>query len=131
MKTKNIEHTVLIRATPKQVYDALISEKKHSQFTSKPAKIRAEVGAAFTCYGKYIKGINLDLKPGKRIVQAWRSGGWPDAHYSIVTFVLSKQSANTTELDFTQIGVPADDYADKNRGWRTHYWEPLKEFLEK
>jgi activator of HSP90 ATPase len=131
MKTKNIEHKVLIRATPKEIYEALMNEKKHAQFTGEPAKIRAKVGASFTCYGKYITGITLELDPGKRIVQAWRSQDWPAGHYSIVTFALSKKSSDTTQLHFTQIGVPADDYVDKNKGWRTHYWELLKKFLEK
>src|SRR5450759_218931 len=102
MKTKNIEHTVLFRATPKGVYDTLMNGKKHSQFTSEPAKIRAKAGAAFSCYGGYITGITLELKPGKRIVQAWRSQGWPEGHYSIVTFALAKKSGGRTQLRFTQ-----------------------------
>jgi activator of HSP90 ATPase len=131
VKTKNIQHTVLIRATPKEIYDALMNEKKHSQFTGERAKIRAKAGAAFSCYGGYITGIMLELKPAKRIVQAWRGRGWPAGHYSIVTFALAKKSGGNTQLRFMQIGVPADDYAAKNKGWRTHYWQPLKEFLEK
>src|SRR5271167_2734513 len=89
MKTKTIEHKVLFQAAPKDVYDALMDGKKHSQFTGEPAKMRAKAGAPFTCYGDYITGVTLDLVPGKRIVQAWRSQGWPDGHYSIVTFALS------------------------------------------
>ena len=129
MKTRNIEHTVQIRATPGKIYDALMNSKKHSQFTGKAAKIRAKAGAPFRCYGDYIKGFTLELQPGKCIVQAWRSKHWPAGHYSIVTFALAKKSGGT-ELRFTQIGVPASDYAAKNKGWRTHYWEPLKKFLE-
>jgi hypothetical protein len=52
-------------------------------------------------------------------------------HYSIVTFALSKKSSGRTQLRFTQVGIPANDYADKSRGWRTHYWQPLKRSLEK
>lgn len=130
MKTKTIEHKILIRATPRKVYDALINSKQHSKFTSAPAKIGSKAGSAFTCYGKYISGFTLELCPGKRIVQAWRSQGWPDGHYSIVTFAVSAKAGSATELHFTQIGVPADDYAEKNKGWRTHYWKPLKKFLE-
>jgi len=48
-----------------------------------------------------------------------------------VTFALAKKSGGRTQLCFTQVGVPANDYADKNKGWRTHYWQPLKKFLEK
>jgi uncharacterized protein YndB with AHSA1/START domain len=131
VKTKNIEHTVLIRATPKEIYEALMNGKKHSQFTGAAAKICAKAGAVFSYYGDYITGITLELKPGKRIVQAWRSQGWPEGHYSIVTFALAKKSGGRTQLRFTQAGIPANDYAKKNQGWRTHYWQPLKKFLEK
>jgi len=131
MKTKNIQHAVFIRATPKAVYDALMNQKQHAQFTGAPARIRTKAGAPFTCYNDYVSGITLELAMGKRIVQAWRSQGWPKGHYSIVTFALAKKSGGRTQLRFTQIGVPANDYAKKNRGWRTHYWQPLKKFLEK
>jgi activator of HSP90 ATPase len=130
MKTKNIEHTILFHATVKEVYDALMKGKNHSQFTGATAKIRAKAGAAFSCYGSYITGLTLELKPGKRIVQAWRSKDWPEGYYSTVTFALAEKSGGATQLHFTQIGVPADDYAEKNKGWRTHYWQPLKRFLE-
>ena len=131
MKTRNIEHTVLIGATPKEVYDALMNGKKHAQFTGARASIRAKAGAAFTCYDGYITGITLELASARRIVQAWRSRGWPPGHYSIVTFQLAKRPGGRTQLRFTQAGVPANDYAAKNQGWRTHYWQPLKKFLEK
>ena len=130
MKTKTIEHKVLIHATPKKVYHALMNSRQHSKFTSAPAKIGAKLGSAFTCYGKYVNGFTLELRPAKRIVQAWRSKGWPEGHYSIVTFAVSPRPKGQTKLHFTQIGVPANDYSEKNKGWRTHYWEPLKNFLE-
>jgi uncharacterized protein YndB with AHSA1/START domain len=130
MNTKAIQYTVLIRATPKAIYDALMNEKKHSQFTGERAKVRAKVGAPFSCYDGYITGITLELEPGKLIVQAWRSQNWPAGIWSIVTFRLARKSGGT-QLRFTQIGVPANDYARKNNGWRMHYWQPLKQFLEK
>ena len=130
MKTKTIEHKVLIHAVSEKVYDALINSKKHSKFTGAPAKIGSKAGSAFTCYGDYISGITLELDPDRRVVQAWRSRNWPSGHFSIVTFALSPKGKDETELHFTQIGVPADDYSEKNKGWRTHYWEPLKKFLE-
>ena len=131
MKTKIIQHTVLLRATPKEVYDALMDQKKHAQFTGERARIRAKPGAAFSCYDGYITGITLELEPARRIVQAWRSRGWPPGHFSIVMFELAKRPGGRTQLRFTQVGVPANDYAKKNQGWRTHYWQPLKRFLGK
>jgi len=128
--TKEIKHRVTILAVPAKVYAALMDEKKHSQFTGERARIDRRVGGTFTCYGTYIKGITLELQPGKLIVQAWRSRNWPKGTYSIVAFKLSKSGVSRTTLRFSQVGVPASDYRDKNKGWRTHYWEPLKQYLE-
>lgn len=127
---KEIKHTVTLPATPAKVYAALMDEKKHTQFTGQRARIDRRVGGAFTCYGTYIKGITLALQPGKHIVQAWRSRNWPEGIYTIVTFKLSKGAGGRTVLRFSQVGVPSNDYHDKNKGWRTHYWEPLKKHLK-
>jgi hypothetical protein len=61
MKTKNIDHSILICATPEEIYDTLMDGKKHSQFTGDTTKIHAKAGAAFSCYGGYITGITLEL----------------------------------------------------------------------
>ena len=128
--TKRIEQTQTFTAPPGQVYAAILNSKQHAAFTGEAAKIEPRVGGTFTCYGDYINGVTLELEPDKCIIQAWRSRNWPKGVYSIVTFKLSAKSGGKTELKFTQIGVPARDYAKKNQGWRTHYWEPLKRFLQ-
>jgi uncharacterized protein YndB with AHSA1/START domain len=129
-KTRNIQQTVTFDAKPKRVFKALLNSAKHTAFTGEPARIDRKPGGAFACYGKYIQGITLELEPNKRIVQAWRSRNWPKGTYSIVTFTFSRRAGGKTELRFLQIGVPADDYAEKCKGWRTHYWEPLRRFLQ-
>lgn len=129
--TKEISHEVLIAASPKEVFEALMDEKKHAKFTGAAAKIGRRPGSAFRCYGSYITGTTLELQPGRLIVQAWRSRNWPKGTHSIVAFKLAKAAGGKTKLHFAHVGVPASDYADKNKGWRTHYWEPLKKYLEK
>ncbi len=131
MKTKTIHHAVSVQATPKEVYDALMNSKRHAKFTGARANINQKVGGAFSCYDGYITGINLELDSGKRIIQAWRATNWPKGTYSMVTFKLSQAGKGKTKLEFTQVGVPADDYEDKNQGWKQHYWKPLKAMLEK
>jgi uncharacterized protein YndB with AHSA1/START domain len=78
--TKDLRHTVHIKAKPSAVYGALMDSKKHTAFTGAPAKISRKVGGAFSAHGPHLKGINVDLSKNKRIVQAWRRGGrarWP------------------------------------------------------
>jgi uncharacterized protein YndB with AHSA1/START domain len=128
--TKTIRQQMLLPAAPKKVYDALIDEKKHAGFTGAAAKISKKVGGAFSCYDGYITGLNIELVPSKRLVQAWRAQGWPAGTFSLVTFALASAAGGKTKLTFTQLGVPASDYKAKSNGWRTHYWEPLKKFLE-
>jgi len=129
--TKTIRQTVTINAVPNQVFGALLNERRHAKFTGRPAAIARKVGGSFTCYGGYISGINLEIEAPKRIVQAWRSQTWPEGAYSIVTFALSRKKGGRTSLAFTQVGVPASDFRDISKGWRTFYWTPLKAYLER
>ena len=129
--TKTIRQTVTIGAAPREVFAALMSEKRHATFTGDAAAISRKVGGTFTCYGGYISGINLELAPAKRIVQAWRSQTWPEGTYSIATFALSRKKGGRTRLSFTQVGVPIFDYKDIGKGWRTYYWKPLRAYLER
>ena len=128
--TKTIRQTVTIGAAPGQVFGALINEKRHAKFTGDVAVISRKVGGAFTCYGGYISGINLELVPAKRIVQAWRSQTWPEGMFSIVTFALKRSKGGRTRLSFTQVGVPISDFKDISKGWRAYYWKPLKAYLK-
>jgi uncharacterized protein YndB with AHSA1/START domain len=127
--TKTIRHNVTIGAAPRQVFDALIRERKHAKFTGAPASISRKVGGAFTCYGGHISGINLELVPAKRIVQAWRAKDWPAGIHSIVSFALSREAGGRTRISFAHVGVPASRFKDINEGWRTYYWKPLKAYL--
>jgi uncharacterized protein YndB with AHSA1/START domain len=129
MNTKTISQTVTLSAAPAAVYAALVEEKQHAAFTGNPAQIDARVGGAFSCYDDYISGVNVELVPGKRVVQAWRSKGWPKGFYSLVTFALAGAGRGKTKLSFTHVGVPAADFKAKSSGWRTHYWEPLQRYL--
>ena len=115
MKTKNIQQSVIIKATPREVYEALMDSRKHSRFTGARARMSRKIGGKFTAFGNYIQGINLDLVSNKRIVQAWRGSDWPKGHYSLATFSLEGIKGGT-RLVFTQIGVPDREYKGINQG---------------
>jgi hypothetical protein len=75
---------------------------------------------------RFFDGIILVLKPGKKIVQAWRVTGWWPDHYSIAIFDIEKVK-NGTRLHFTQIGIPPNRYSGHYRGWIEAYWTLMKE----
>lgn len=132
MKTKTIKQTIIFKASPHEVYEALMDSEKHAKFSGDEAKISREVGGKFTAYGSYINGENLELVPDKKIVQNWQAAedGWPKDHYSKVIFELEKIKEGT-KLIFTQADVPAENYEDIKQGWVDYYWQPMKEMLER
>jgi activator of HSP90 ATPase len=126
MRTKTLQQTVMFKASPKEVYDMLANSKKHQSLSGMPAKISKRVGGKFTAWGSHLTGVNLVLKPGKKIVQAWRATGWWPDHYSIAIFDISKVQGGS-KLKFTQIGIPPSRYSGHYRGWIETYWTPMKE----
>jgi uncharacterized protein YndB with AHSA1/START domain len=77
MKMRNIRQSVTIKATPHDVNEALMDSRKHSKFTGAKARMSRKMGGKFTVFGSYIQGMNLDVVPNKRIVQAW----WGNDYY--------------------------------------------------
>jgi uncharacterized protein YndB with AHSA1/START domain len=128
--TKNIRQSVIFNAQPKKIFNALIDERLHAKFTGAPALISRKPGGAFTCYGGYLSGFNLEVVSPRLIVQAWRSKDWPKGTYSIVAFALASEAGGRTKLTFTQTGVPAGDVKAKAEGWKIHYWSRLKAHLK-
>ena len=124
MNTKTLRQAVLLRATPHEVYEALMDSKKHAEFTHSPAIIDRKVGGEFITFDGWASGTTLELIPDKKIEQKWRAADWPQGHYSTVTFELSAEDQQT-KLVFTQAGIPEDLYADLESGWVEFYWDNL------
>ncbi len=127
-------------ASPSRIYQALTDSKqfqkvqllsgamKESDLMAKPAEISRVVGGPLLLFGGYITGRQIELVPGKRIVQVWRVGNWPSGVYSIVRFELT-QNGGGTKLIFDHTGFPAGDGDHLASGWKEHYWEPLNKYL--
>lgn len=129
MKTRTIKQSVTFKASPHDVYEALMDSKKHSQFTGGTAIISREVGGKFTAFDGYSEGVNIELVLDRKIVQTWRASDWEEGHYSKVTFSLEEIEGGT-KLNFIQTGVPQEQYEAISQGWQEFYWTPMKEILE-
>jgi activator of HSP90 ATPase len=136
-----IHHEVVFMASRKRVYDALTDTQQFDKVTklsaaaqsgmapgSKATNISREAGGAFSLFGGYIVGRQLELAPGERIVQAWRAGSWDPGHYSIAKFELTEQGSDT-KLIFDHAGFPQGQAQHLADGWKANYWEPLTKFV--
>ncbi len=126
---KTIKQKVKFKASSKAVYQLLADSKLHSTFSGEKANISKKVGGAFSAYSGYITGINVDLDPGKRIVQAWRAKDFPTGIFSMATFNLAETRDGGTELVLTHRGVPKALIPSIEKGWREFYWERMKQYL--
>ena len=77
IKKSTITQKVIIKASPDEVYEAFIDPKKHTKFTGSKATGKSTIGSKFTAQDGYIKGKNLELEKGKRILQEWITSEWP------------------------------------------------------
>jgi uncharacterized protein YndB with AHSA1/START domain len=125
----NIHQQVTIDATPAAVYDVLTSSDKFARMTGgRAADIASQAGGAVSLFGGDVEARNVELVPGKRVVQAWRSKAWPEGVYSIVRFELTADGGKT-RLTFDQAGHPPEAQAMLEGGWPKMYWQPLSAML--
>jgi activator of HSP90 ATPase len=129
LPTRTIKQSVLIPATPVEVYDAMVNARKHAAFTGVPAKSVNKVGGKFTAWDGYIIGKYLKLVPGKKIVEEWSTSDWP-AGYAPSLIELTFERANAvTRLTMVQTEVPAAQAPQYRQGWKDYYWTPLKSYF--
>jgi activator of HSP90 ATPase len=105
-----------------------MDSRKHAALSGEKANISQKIGGRFTAWSGHISGINLVLKPGEKIVQAWRATGWWPDHYSIAIFDIQDTNGGS-KLRFTQIGIPSHRFSGHYRGWIEAYWTPMKELF--
>jgi len=85
-----------------------------------------KVGGEFSTDAGQVTGINVDLVPGRRLVQAWRRKDFPEGIYSMAAITLTPTPGGGTELVLTHRGVPKHLLDQIEDYWRLMYWAPMK-----
>jgi activator of HSP90 ATPase len=114
--------------SPQRIYSLLLDSAEFAAMTKRPATIDPAVGGAFSMFGGVIVGRNVELLPGKRIVQAWRPTHWEPGFYSMVRFELDGAESRA-ELLLDHWGFPAGDADSLDSGWQSHYLVPMSAYL--
>lgn len=131
MNTTTIDVSVFFKASPKEVYELIMDEKKHSEITDGEVKMSRRTDGKFEIFGGYCHGYNIELVDSKRIVQAWHfdEDDWPRNHYSICTFEFNPSEGGCI-LKFHQSEIPEGSGEKLKTGWQTFYWEPMQAYFE-
>lgn len=127
---KTIKQRVKFKADPATVYDLLADSRKHSAVTGLPAVISRKIGGRFSTGEGDVTGINVDLVPGRRIVQAWRHRRFPEGIFSMAAITLKPTNDGGTELVLVHRGVPKELIPETEQAWRDRYWKRMKACLD-
>ena len=131
---KTIKQRVKFKADPATVYDLLADSRKHSAVTGRRAVISTKIGGTFSISENDVEsdvtGINVDLVPGRRIVQAWRHRRFPEGIFSMAAVTLKPTPDGGTELVLVHRGVPKHLIPETEQAWRDQYWHRMKAYLD-
>ena len=124
------ELSCTLPASPQEIYEAWLSSAAHSRMTGGPAKASKRIGAAHSAWDGYITGKTLELTPGQRIVQTWRTTEFADSDPdSTITVTLTPVDSGA-RLTLRHSGVPDGQTSYEEHGWEQFYFEPMQAYFE-
>ena len=123
---KTIKHKVRFKAPPRTIYDLLADSRRRTEVSGRKAVMSDKVGGKFSTDAGQVTGVNVDLVPGRRLVQAWRRRDFPEGVYSMAAITLAPIAGGGTELVLTHRGVPKHLLDQIEDYWRLVYWTPMK-----
>ena len=124
MALESIHVSALIPASPQAVYDAWLSSEQHSLMTGAAAQIDPRIGGGHRAWDDYISGRTLELHPGKRIVQSWRSTQFGESGDSLIVVTFEEEGGHT-RLQIAHTDIPQGQGAGYQSGWHDHYFKPM------
>ena len=117
--------TTTIPASPEEIYQAWLDSLAHSEMTGGAANMSEQIGAEVSAWDGYISGRNLELVPGERIVQSWRTSEFADEHGDSVITILLQEADEGTLLTLEHSNVPDEQRSYEEAGWQENYFEPM------
>src|SRR5277367_3582740 len=121
--------TTIIPASARAIYDAWLDSIGHSEMTGSAAEMSDEIGAEISAWDGYISGRNLELVPGERIVQAWRTTKFDDDQDDSIVTVLLEEAEDGTLLTLVHSNVPDDHRSYEEGGWQSNYFQPMQAYF--
>lgn len=120
----------LIPASPNEVYAAWLDSDEHTQMTGGRAVVSAKVGEPFEAWDGYIQGRNLELVPGRRILQHWRTTEFDESCGDSLLEILLDPEGDGTRVTVRHSDLP-EHGMQYRQGWADAYFNPMKQYFVK
>jgi activator of HSP90 ATPase len=126
----SIKLSITLPTDPKTLYEAWLDSAEHSAFSNSKVKIEKQVGSTFFAGDGYISGKIELIHMNKRIVQTWRTTDFEEENIDSKLEVLFDNVAKGTKVTLVHTDLPKDSGKKYRKGWRDHYFKPMKEYFE-
>jgi activator of HSP90 ATPase len=123
------EVSAVFPAAAKKIYDAWLNSAGHARMTGSPAKVSDKIGGEFEAWDGYIRGKNLILEPGARIVQSWRTVEFSAEEGDSQIEVTFRKAGTGTKVGIRHTHLPKHGKQYK-QGWVDNYFEPMKKYFK-
>jgi len=129
MGTETIQVSGVIYASPERIYQAWLDSEEHTKFTGGKASVESGIGGRFTAWDGYIEGTTIELEPGRRIVQAWRTTEFPSESPDSRVEIHLEPVDEGTRILLLHSEIPPGQGSQYEQGWKEHYLEPLARYF--
>lgn len=123
--------SAVVPASADRIYAAWIDSAEHTRMTGSKASVEPHVGGDQSAWDGYVTGKMLELEPGRRIVQTWRSTDFPLGAPDSRLEVHLRDVEGGCEVAIIHTDIPEGQGAQYEGGWREHYFAPMTKYFGK
>ena len=128
--TEKLKMSATISAKPEEIYKAWLDSKIHSEMTGSEAKVEPKINGAFTAWDGYIEGKTIEMEPGRRIVQKWRTTDFPSSSPDSTVEIILEEVEKGTKISLIHTEIPKGQKEDYKQGWKDFYFNPMKDYFK-
>jgi activator of HSP90 ATPase len=128
---KTIQQSVTLPAPAAELYRMYLDPKRHAAITGAPVKIGSKPGSAFRAFGGALSGKVLFTRPGRMIVQRWRSINFGPKDLDSTLILTFWPRGKSGRIQLVHVNVADRDARGVTEGWKKYYWKPWRAYLTK
>jgi activator of HSP90 ATPase len=115
--------------SPEVLYKAWLDSTTHAEIIGSSAEIDPAINGRFVIWDNYVTGVTIELVPGKKIVQQWRTTDFPEDSPDSLLELTFEPVKEGTKLTLIHKNIPNGQSDEYKKGWKEFYFSPILEFF--
>lgn len=115
---------------PDILWNAWMDSREHSDFTESEAEIDPRPGGLFTAAKGYVNGKTLELDPGQKIIQSWRTKDFQESDSDSILELTFTEIPEGCLLNLYHYNLPSETAEEYTRGWEEYYFKPMRRYFQ-